>query len=153
MEAIAKALNADTQEIRYKLDSIISLAREYLVKVLDLPIKAKSREMTEYLKIFEGLDYQKYAQTITQKLRFNLNIYFYEEDNKTYYQCQKIINMENNIDQSSDQLEIQTVDILLVQAGTLQLTFTIANKEALPVLKFCPFCQAKGFDTKCQNYI
>ncbi|KAA6368506.1 MAG: hypothetical protein EZS28_035967, partial [Streblomastix strix] len=57
MEAIAKALHPDTIEKRYMPCSIISLARDYLVQVLDLPFKAKSREMTKYLKTFEGLDY------------------------------------------------------------------------------------------------
>ncbi|KAA6379796.1 MAG: hypothetical protein EZS28_024675, partial [Streblomastix strix] len=67
MEAIAKALHPDIDEKRYMPCSIISIAREYLVEVLDIPFKAKSREMTKYLKTFEGLDFQKYSQIITQK--------------------------------------------------------------------------------------
>jgi hypothetical protein len=57
MEAIAKALHPDSEEKRYMPNNIISLAPEYLVEVLDLPFKARSREMTKYLKTFEGLDY------------------------------------------------------------------------------------------------
>ncbi|KAA6365732.1 MAG: hypothetical protein EZS28_038741 [Streblomastix strix] len=86
METIAKALHPDSVEKRYMPCSIISLARDYLVEVLDLPFKAKSREMTKYLKTFEGLAYQKYSQIITQKLQVNQNIYFYDEDSKAYYQ-------------------------------------------------------------------
>ncbi|KAA6384177.1 MAG: hypothetical protein EZS28_020297 [Streblomastix strix] len=44
MEAIAKALNPDSPLKRNMPNSIISLAREYLVKVLDLPLKVKSRD-------------------------------------------------------------------------------------------------------------
>ncbi|KAA6363385.1 MAG: hypothetical protein EZS28_041088, partial [Streblomastix strix] len=123
MEAIAKALHPDTDEKRYKPESIIGIARDYLVEVLDLPFKAKSREMTKYLKTFEGLDYQKYSQIITQKLLVNQNIYFYDDDSKAYH-----------------------------QASNLQNAFAVANKEALTGLKFCPFCQIKRFDTKSQNY-
>ncbi|KAA6369383.1 MAG: hypothetical protein EZS28_035090, partial [Streblomastix strix] len=153
MEAIAKALHHDKQEKRYKSDSIISLAREYLFQVLDLPFKAKSREMTKYLKTFEGLDYQKYSQIITQKLQVNQNIYFYVEDSKAYYQGQKIIYMEYDELMKDEQPQIPTVDILIVQASNFQHAFAIANKEALTGLKFCPFCQVKGFDTKNSNYI
>ncbi|KAA6391739.1 MAG: hypothetical protein EZS28_012733 [Streblomastix strix] len=152
MEAIAKALHPDTQEKRYMPNNIISLAREYLVEVLDLPFKAKSREMTKYLKTFEGLDYQKYSQIITQKLQVNQNIYFYDEDSKAYYQSQKIIYMYDVILQLSEQPVISNVDILIVQSSNLQHAFAIANKEALKGLKFCPFCQLKGLDTKSSNY-
>ncbi|KAA6399004.1 MAG: hypothetical protein EZS28_005463 [Streblomastix strix] len=152
IETIAKALHPDTDEKRYKPESIISLARDYLVEVLDLPFKAKSREMTKYLKTFEGLDYWKYSQIITPKLLVNQNIYFYDEDSKTYYQGQKIIHIENDILQTNEQPEIPTVDILIVQASNLQHAFAIANKEALTGLKFCPFCQVKGFDIRSSNY-
>ncbi|KAA6376449.1 MAG: hypothetical protein EZS28_028024 [Streblomastix strix] len=152
MEAIAKALHPDTQEKRYMPNNIISLAREYLVQVLDLPFKAKSREMTKYLKTFEGLDYQMYSQIITQKLQVNQNIYFYDEDSKAYYQGQKIIHMEYDALMKDEQPEILTVDILIVQASNLQHAFAIANKEALTGLKFCPFCQVKGFDTRSSKY-
>ncbi|KAA6376183.1 MAG: hypothetical protein EZS28_028290, partial [Streblomastix strix] len=152
MEAVAKALHPDTVEKRYMPNNIISLAREYLVQVLDLPLKAKSKEMTKYLKRFEGLDYQKYSQIIIQKQQVNQNIYFYDEDSKAYYQGQKIIYMEYDELTKDEQPEIPTVDILIVQASNLQHAFAIANKEALTGLKFCPFCQVKGFDTKNQNY-
>ncbi|KAA6399099.1 MAG: hypothetical protein EZS28_005374 [Streblomastix strix] len=152
MEAIAKALHPGTPEKRYMPNNIISLAREYLIKVLDLPLKENSKQMTKYLKTFEGLDYQKYSQIITQKLLVNQNIYFYDEDSKAYYQGQKIIYMYYDILQLSEQSEIPTVDILIVQASNLQHAFVIANQEALTGLKFCPFCQVKGLDIKNSNY-
>ncbi|KAA6385197.1 MAG: hypothetical protein EZS28_019275 [Streblomastix strix] len=55
MEAIAKALNLDTSQKRY--------------------MPSMSREMAEYLKTFEGLDYLKYSQILTQKLQLENNIY------------------------------------------------------------------------------
>ncbi|KAA6384974.1 MAG: hypothetical protein EZS28_019502 [Streblomastix strix] len=152
MKAMAKALHPDTDEKCYMQNNIISLAREYLVELLDLPFKAKSREMTKYLKTFEGLDYQKYPQIITQKLQVNPNIYFYDEDSKAYYQGQKIIYMSDDTLMKDEQPEIPTMDILIVQASNLQHAFEIANKEALTGLKFCPFCQIKGFDTRSSNY-
>ncbi|KAA6371198.1 MAG: hypothetical protein EZS28_033275, partial [Streblomastix strix] len=152
MEAIAKALHPDITEKRNMLCSIIGLAREYLVKVLDLSLNANSKQMTKYLKTFEGLDYQKYSQIITQKLLVNQNIYFYDEDSKAYYEGQKIIYMENEVFKLSEQPETPTVDILIVQASNLQHAFAIANKDALTGLKFCPFCQVKGFDIKSSNY-
>jgi hypothetical protein len=71
LEALAKALNPDTKERRIKSNSIISISREYLVKVLDLPFEAKSRKMTEFLKTFEGLDFEKYGRVISQKFKIN----------------------------------------------------------------------------------
>ncbi|KAA6392297.1 MAG: hypothetical protein EZS28_012175, partial [Streblomastix strix] len=130
MGAIAKALHRDTPLKRYIPDSIISLAREYLVEVLDLLLKAKSKQMTKYLKIFE-------AQTIRSK---------------HIIKGQKIIYMEYDTLQLNEKPEIPTVDILIVQASILQHAFAIANKEALTGLKFCLFCQVKGFDTKISNY-
>ncbi|KAA6380295.1 MAG: hypothetical protein EZS28_024179 [Streblomastix strix] len=149
MISIAKALNPGSPEKRYKSDFIISFSRQYLVKVLDLPFKAKSRQMTEYLKTFKDLNYQKYSQIITQKLYVNQNIHFYDEDNKAYYQGQKIIFMENWPNEQSEKL---IVDRLIVQASKLQRAFTIGYKEALTGLKFCLFCYVKGFDTKSSNY-
>ncbi|KAA6386987.1 MAG: hypothetical protein EZS28_017486 [Streblomastix strix] len=150
-----KALNPDIRksaegahEKRYMPTMTISISWEYLIKVLDLLFKAKSKQIIEYLKTLEGLDYQMYAQIITQKLQVNQNMYFYDEDNKVYYQDQKIIFMENETEQS----EIPTVDILIVQARTMQHDFSITNKEALTRFKFCPFCYTKGFDIKRQNY-
>ncbi|KAA6366820.1 MAG: hypothetical protein EZS28_037653, partial [Streblomastix strix] len=143
MEAIAKALHLDTPLKRY-MPSI-------------------SREMAEYLKTFEGLDYLKYSQIITQKLQVNQNIYFYKEDIKAYYQSQKIIYMDpadeggassNSQDQSIVLFSqhLSTIDILIVQVSSLQHVLTIGKKEVLKGLKFCPFCQVKRFDTKSQNY-
>ncbi|KAA6388583.1 MAG: hypothetical protein EZS28_015890 [Streblomastix strix] len=137
---------------RYVPNFVISLAREYLVEILDLPFKAKSRQMTKYLKTFEFLDDQKYSQIITQKQQVNQNIYFYDEDSKAYYQGMKIIFMEYDTLQLNEQFEISTADILIVQASNLQNAFAIANKEALTGLKFCPFCQENGFANKSSNY-
>ncbi|KAA6336621.1 MAG: hypothetical protein EZS28_052860, partial [Streblomastix strix] len=61
MEAVAKALHPDSKEKRYKSESIISISRDYLVQVLELPFDSKSRKMTDLLKKFDGLDITKYA--------------------------------------------------------------------------------------------
>ncbi|KAA6369340.1 MAG: hypothetical protein EZS28_035133 [Streblomastix strix] len=161
MEALVRALNSDTKEKRIKSNSIISISRQYLVKVLDQPFDAKSRQMTEFLKTFEGLDFMKYSQIITQKFIINQNIYFYDDGHKVYYLGDIIKYVDEEQEQDEDietnESDIQTVDILIVQeeiGGKLaQHAFAVANKETLTGLKFCPFCKSKGFDTKSPHFL
>ncbi|KAA6388430.1 MAG: hypothetical protein EZS28_016043 [Streblomastix strix] len=85
MEAVAKALHPDIKEKRYRTNEIISISREYLVQVLELPFDSKSRKMTELLKTFDGLDITKYANIVSQKLKINQDIYYYDNEHKNYY--------------------------------------------------------------------
>ncbi|KAA6379915.1 MAG: hypothetical protein EZS28_024557, partial [Streblomastix strix] len=50
MEAIAKALHPDSKEKRYFPYEIISISKQLLVQVLELPFDSKSRKMTDLLK-------------------------------------------------------------------------------------------------------
>ncbi|KAA6317081.1 MAG: hypothetical protein EZS28_055157, partial [Streblomastix strix] len=100
MEAVAKALHPDSKEKRFKSESIISISREYLVQVLELPFDSKSRKMTELLKTFEGLDITKYA---------NINYY---RGLQVMYQSEETIGLS-----SANQNEvIKTIDILIVES-------------------------------------
>ncbi|KAA6380110.1 MAG: hypothetical protein EZS28_024364 [Streblomastix strix] len=132
MEAVAKALHPDIKEKRYKSESIISISREYLVQVLELPFDSKSRKMTDLLKTFEGLDITKYANIVSQKMQSKNGA--------------MLIKMKLQ----------KTIDILVVESewegNKISHAFAIANKQALTELKFCPHCNSKAFDLKDKNY-
>ncbi|KAA6390015.1 MAG: hypothetical protein EZS28_014457 [Streblomastix strix] len=127
MEAVAKALHLDSKEKRYFPYEIISISKQLLVQVLELPFDSKSRKMTDLLKVFDGLDITKYV---------GLQI---------MYQCDEIA-IE----------EIKSIDILVVesewQGNKISHAFAIANKQALTGLQFCPHCNSKAFDPKDKNY-
>ncbi|KAA6319295.1 MAG: hypothetical protein EZS28_054836, partial [Streblomastix strix] len=162
MEAIAKALHPDSKEKRYRNESIISISRDYLVQVLELPFDSKSRKMTDLLKVFDGLDITKYAQIVSQKLKINQDIYYYDNEHKNYYrglqimyQCEHFI-PANEVGEENAVEEIKTIDILVVesewQGNKISHAFAIANKQALTGLQFCPHCNSKAFDPKDKNY-
>ncbi|KAA6374210.1 MAG: hypothetical protein EZS28_030263 [Streblomastix strix] len=151
MEAVAKALHPDCKEKRYFNNEIINISKQLLVQVLELPFDSKSRRMTDLLKTFEGLDITKHANIVSQKLKINQDIYYYDNEHKNYYRGQQIMY------QSEDQNEgIKTIDILVVEseweANKISHAFAIANKQALTGLKFCPHCSSKAFDPKDKNY-
>ncbi|KAA6354497.1 MAG: hypothetical protein EZS28_049976, partial [Streblomastix strix] len=162
MEAVAKALHSDSKEKRYCNNEIISISREYLVQVLELPFDSKSRKMTELLKTFDGLNITKYANIVSQKLKINQDIYYYDNEHKNYYrglqvcyQCEEG-QSEVNTNSVGGINAIKTIDILVVESiwegNKISHAFAIANKQALTGLKFCPHCNSKAFDPKDKNY-
>ncbi|KAA6369922.1 MAG: hypothetical protein EZS28_034550, partial [Streblomastix strix] len=115
--------------------------------------------MTDLLKTFDGLDITKYANIVSQKLKINQDIYYYDNEHKNYYRGLQVMH------QCEDQNEvIKTIDILVVesewdteglssaQGNKISHAFAIANKQALTGLKFCPHCNSKAFDPKDKNY-
>ncbi|KAA6396630.1 MAG: hypothetical protein EZS28_007842 [Streblomastix strix] len=107
--------------------------------------------MAELLKTFDGLDITKYANIVSQKLKINQDIYYYDNEHKNYYRGLQVMQ------QQDDQNEvIKTIDILVVEfewEGTkISHSFAIANKQALTGLKFYPHCNSKAFDPKDKNY-
>ncbi|KAA6387854.1 MAG: hypothetical protein EZS28_016620 [Streblomastix strix] len=158
MEAVAKALHPDTKEKRYKSESIISIRREYLVQILELPFDSKSRKMTDLLKTFDGLDITKCANIVSQKLKINQDIYYYDNKHKNYYGGLQVMYQDEIADQNKTTLhqEIKTSGILVVESeqenNKITHAFAITNKQALTGLKFCPHCNSKAFDPKDKNY-
>ncbi|KAA6403489.1 MAG: hypothetical protein EZS28_000987 [Streblomastix strix] len=172
MEAIAKALHPDSKEKRYKSESIISISREYLVQVLELPFDSKSRKITDLLKTFVGLDITKYANIVSQKFKIYQDIYYYDNEHKNYYRGLQTMYQQDTegliiedseskeLSQAQDQNEkqesIKTIDLLVVESEwegkKISHAFAIANKQALTGLKFCPHCNSKAFDPKDKNY-
>ncbi|KAA6368156.1 MAG: hypothetical protein EZS28_036317 [Streblomastix strix] len=159
MEAIAKALHSDSKEKRYHQDEIISISKQLLVQVLELPFNSKSRKMTDLLKVFDGLDITKYAQIVSQKLKINQDIYYYDNEHKNYYRGLQIFYYCNGIEDSNEinqNEQHKTIDILVVesewQGNKISHAFAIANKQALTGLIFCPHCNSKAFDPTDKNY-
>ncbi|KAA6382788.1 MAG: hypothetical protein EZS28_021685 [Streblomastix strix] len=103
---------------------------------------------TETLLLFPPIDNEKFDQQ---------NIHFYDDEHKVYYLDDIIKYVDEEPEDETNESDIQTVDILIVQediGGKLaQHAFAVANKEALTGLKFCPFCKSKGFDTKCPHFL
>ncbi|KAA6327410.1 MAG: hypothetical protein EZS28_053823, partial [Streblomastix strix] len=164
MEAVAKALHPDSKEKRYHQDEIIKISKQLLVQVLELPFDSKSRKMTELLKTFDGLDITKYANIVSQKLKINQDIYYYDNEHKNYYRGLQVRYQDES---ENDKQEIKTIrdadfevipqiDILVVESiyegNKISHAFAIANKQALTGLKFCPHCNSKAFDPKDKNY-
>ncbi|KAA6377905.1 MAG: hypothetical protein EZS28_026568, partial [Streblomastix strix] len=153
MEAVAKALHPDSKEKRYRTNEIISISREYLVQVLELRFDSKSRKMTDLLKTFDGLDITKYAKIVSQKLKINQDIYYYDNEHKNYYRGLQVM---YQCDEGQSEVNIKTIDILDVESiyerKKISHAFAIANKQALMGLKFCPHCNSKAFDPKDKNY-
>ncbi|KAA6321981.1 MAG: hypothetical protein EZS28_054486, partial [Streblomastix strix] len=115
--------------------------------------------MTDLLKTFEGLDITKYANIVSQKLKINQDIYYYDNEHKNYYRGLQVMNQKEAIEDRSfaNQNEvIKTIDILVVESiyegNKISHAFAIANKQALTGLKFCPHCNSKAFDPKDKNY-
>ncbi|KAA6354406.1 MAG: hypothetical protein EZS28_050067, partial [Streblomastix strix] len=170
MEAVAKALHPDSKEKRYHQDEIIKISKQLLVQVLELPFDSKSRKMTELLKTFDGLDITKYANIVSQKLKINQDIYYYDNEHKNYYRGLQVCYQQDTESliigdsdskgviqaQDNDKQEIKTIDILVVESiyeeNKISHAFAIANKQALTGLKFCPHCNSKAFDPKDKNY-
>ncbi|KAA6368664.1 MAG: hypothetical protein EZS28_035809, partial [Streblomastix strix] len=110
--------------------------------------------MTDLLKTFEGLDITKYANIVSQKLKINQDIYYYDNEHKNYYRGLQVMYQQD--DQNEKQEIIKTIDILVVESiweeNKISHAFAIANKQALTGLKFCPHCNSKAFDPKDKNY-
>ncbi|KAA6398676.1 MAG: hypothetical protein EZS28_005802 [Streblomastix strix] len=151
MEAVAKELHPDTKEKRYYPDEIIRISKQLLVQVLDLPFDSKNRKMTDLLKTFEGLDITKYVNIVSQKLKINQDIYYYDNEHKNYYRGLQVMYQCENENE-----DIKTIDILVVESEwegkKISHALAIANKQVLTGLKFCPHCNSKAFDPKDKNY-
>ncbi|KAA6400249.1 MAG: hypothetical protein EZS28_004228 [Streblomastix strix] len=151
MEAVAKALHQDTKEKRYESELIISISREYLVQVLELPFDSKSRKMTDLLKTFEGLDITKYANIVSQKLKIKQDIYYYDNEHKNYYRGLQVMYQQENQNEVIPQIDLLVVESIW-EGNKISHAFAITNKQALTGLKFCPHCNSKAFDPKDKNY-
>ncbi|KAA6361027.1 MAG: hypothetical protein EZS28_043446, partial [Streblomastix strix] len=165
MEAVAKALHPDSKEKRYCNNEIISISKQLLVQVLELPFDSKSRKMTDLLKTFDGLDITKYANLVSQKLKINQDIYYYDNEHKNYYRGLQVMYQQENENDKQESIKtirdadfevIPQIDILVVESiwedNKISHAFAIANKQTLTGLKFCPHCNSKAFDPKDKNY-
>ncbi|KAA6382150.1 MAG: hypothetical protein EZS28_022323, partial [Streblomastix strix] len=158
MEAVAKALHPDSKEKRYRTNEIISISKQLLVQVLELPFDSMSRKMTDLLKTFDGLDITKYADIVSQKLKINQNIYYYDNEHKNYKRGLQVMYQDEMLQENKTTLhqEIKTIDILVVESkyegNKISHAFALANKQALTGLNFCPHCNSKAFDPKDKNY-